>query len=300
MNLNKILRSTISELSKAGIKTADIDARAILRAVVEKDDVYIITHSDDLLTNAQYQKFRRYIRRRKQGEPLAYIIGQKEFYSLDFMVNKNVLIPRPETESLVDQALSYLKIISPKNQSTDQPIDIIDIGTGSGCIIISLIKNLPTAIHQPLTFFASDISLKALNTAKNNAKTHEVYDDIQFFKSDLFNNPRLPNKFDLIIANLPYLDESNFCNKDHSFNTIGLNYEPKEALFAKEKGVESIKKLIISLPLKLNRNGLALIESDPSQTQLIEFLCSKNGSTLKKIDNANKFKGLFAITLKYL
>ena len=215
MNLNKIFSSAINELSEAGIKTAEIDAKVLLRTVLNKDDVYLISHSDELITNAQYQKLRRYIRRRKKGEPVAYIIGHKEFYGLDFTVNKNVLIPRPETEVLIDQALTYLQTILPINRLTGQPVNIIDIGTGSGCIIISLIKNLPTAIRQPLAFFASDISQKALNTAKKNAEIHEVYDKIRFFKSDLFSNPRLPDKFNLIIANLPYLNVNHY--KDNNF-----------------------------------------------------------------------------------
>ncbi len=300
MNLNKILVKATAELLACNIITAEIDVRILLREALNKDDVYLISHSEELITNSQYQRFRRYIRRRKKGEPIAYITGHKEFYGLDFFVDKNVLIPRPETEVLVETALHFLELrIKNKELSETDCLNIIDIGTGSGCIIISLVKNLsPVTSHLSPFFYASDTSTKALNIAKKNAKYHEIYDNIRFFKSDLFSNKKIPKKFDIIIANLPYLDSFKLREKDHKSATIGINFEPDEALYAKNKGFEIIKRLISQLPSKLNKNSIALIEADPSQTEKISSECVNNQLVFKQISTTGKFNGFFAITRK--
>ncbi len=297
MNLAKIISKTTIELSNCGIATADIDTRVLLRHILDKDDVYLISHSEDLITNSQYQKFRRYIRRRKNGEPIAYIVGHKEFYGIDFAVNKNVLIPRPETEVLVENALLHLeqRIKNKEFIKTDN-LNIVDVGTGSGCIIISLVKNfLSFSSDLSPKFYATDISPKALTIAKKNAKRHQVYDNIRFFKSDLFSNPSLPNKFDLIIANLPYLDDKHYKDKDHGSGTIGLDYEPKEALFAKSNGFSLIKKFILELPQHLTDNGFALIEAAEFHKQQIVELAIKLDLIAKPIKNSFGYYGFFEI-----
>ena len=154
----------------------------------------------------------------KKQIPIQYILGETEFYGLPFKVNKNVLIPRPETEELVTFILENSKLQTPKSKLT-----ILDIGTGSGCIPISLAKNLPNA-----TIYALDISSEALKTAKINAELNNV--SIQFIETDILNISELPLKFDIIISNPPYVRE---LEKEQMQNNV-LEHEPHLALFVKD------------------------------------------------------------------
>lgn len=274
---------------QCGIKTAALDVKTLLRHVLEKDDVYLITHNLDLISNSQYQKFRRLIRRRKRGEPVAYLTGHKEFFGLDFVVNKNVLIPRPETEVLVERAIEHIKA------HNSRPRSIVDIGTGSGCIILSIIKNLPPESFQ-LKSYAVDISSTALKVAKHNAKNLGLYDNIRFLKSDLLHNPRLAKKFDLIIANLPYLTFGQTGKKTTSVPKSGLDFEPSTALYAPDQGFAVIERLMKDLPQRLKPEGMALLEVDESHLQKIAKLCHGLGLKSQLVENPSQFKGFVRIS----
>ncbi|MFA7243992.1 MAG: peptide chain release factor N(5)-glutamine methyltransferase [Patescibacteria group bacterium] len=258
MNLKTAFLRAKNELNAIGIKTAELDAKVLLLQVIEENDVYLLKNPLFPLTNSQYSKFRRCIRRRKSGEPVAYILGHKEFFGFDFKVNKNVLIPRPETELIVEQAIEFIKH---KVQKFEGKLNIIDIGTGSGCIIISIANSLRTMGYGlRAKLYASDISDKALRVARLNAKKNGVNKQIKFFRSDLFSNGKLPKKFDLILANLPYL-KSNYKN---------LDSEPKIALDGGRNGLKIVSSLIELLPEKLNRSGIALLEIDNDQPEKIK------------------------------
>lgn len=297
MHLNKLLTRAIDELKNCDIVTPEIDVRAILKFVLEKDDVYLFTHNTDLLTNAQYQHFRRLIRRRKKGEPVAYLIGHKEFYGLDFTINKNVLIPRPETEILVEKALTYCSNLKDKNSAPrSKNITFLDIGTGSGCIIISIVKNLKPNAYSLSKFYATDISTKALSVAKKNAKALGIYDNVQFLKSDLFSNPRLPKKFDLIVANLPYLTNDKKGIRYTDPEKIGLAYEPEEALYADDAGFQLIERLVMKLPSRLNTGGLCLLEVDESHEVKLNKLCNQLELIVSNISGNSRYHGFWSIT----
>lgn len=316
MTLKSIIQKATKELIDIGTLTATLDVKIILEHILKKDDVYLIANNQEIISNAQYQKFRRLIRRRKKGEPTAYIVGHKEFYGLDFAVNKNVLIPRPETEILVEKGIEFIKlkvdkvhkVISPEirqrnfhqfNNETIKKMSILDIGTGSGCIIISLIKSLPNPIIHNSSFilrsYACDISEKALKVAKNNAKKQEIYDNIRFLKSDLFGNKNLPKEFDLIIANLPYLTkkrpEAYYTSPEHK----GLKFEPEIALYSPNNGFALIEKLVKELPERLTKNGIALLEIDESQTSKLYRLCNRLGFKSHIINNPSEYKGFIEI-----
>lgn len=259
MNLNSAFLCAKKELFDIDIKTGELDAKVLLLAALDKDEGYLIKNRDFSITNSEYSKFRRYIRRRKKGEPVAYIVGHKEFYGLDFKVNKNVLIPRPESELLVEETIKFLKTESYKLKATS--LNIIDIGTGSGCIVISLANFLQTTDYGLQTkLFAADVSEKALRVAKFNAKKHGVNKHIKFYHSDLFENKRLPKKFDLIIANLPYL------KPDYK----NLDYEPRLALDGGKGGLKVVRKLLDKLSEKLISGGIALLEIDNDQPENVK------------------------------
>lgn len=293
MKIDKILSSATDELLGAGIKSAEIDARVLLKFVLDQDDVWILSHNDALLSNSQYQKFRRLIRRRKKGEPVSYLTGHKEFYGYDFLVNKNVLIPRPETEMLVENSLKFLESNLKYYASNIKPVRILDIGTGSGCIIISLAKKLlATNFRLPTILNATDNSKKALTVAKKNAKLHQVDDQIKFYYSDLFSNKRLPKKFELIIANLPYVPKVKAEGRSWKTEVRSqklevwsdtIKYEPREAIFANDNGTAIIKKFLNQAKDRIDSNGMIVLEVDPRNAkELIKY--SKNIFTNGKVE----------------
>ena len=209
------------------------------------------------------------------GLPPQYAIGEADFYKLKFKVNKSVLIPRPETEIMVEQSTQFLKSKVYKVRKEKTELNIVDIGTGSGCIAIAINKQLESIIHNSkniIHFSAIDISDAALKVAKINAKRHSAC--VKFYKSNLLENKKLPERFDLILANLPYLPH-NYLEKYPKKLSASLCFEPKLALDGGKKGVDLIRRLIDILPNKLNREGCAILEIDPSQKEIIQKLVKK-------------------------
>lgn len=250
MTIKEIYRQSIKLLKEKGIPSAELDARILICAALNITlDKYIATQNDSL-SPAQIKKINSMIKKRTQNIPVAYILGKKDFYGLEFKVNKDVLIPRPESERLVELALARLTV-------NRKPLTVLDIGTGSGNIIISIAKSLsPSTLHLSPVFFASDISSAALRVAKVNAIKHNVDKKIKFIKSDLFSSPKLNQKFDIIIANLPYVPKTDKYEKS-------IMYEPKDAIFAAGNGAAIIKRFLKSAPKHLNENGTIFIELDP-------------------------------------
>lgn len=221
--IQEVLASSVKKLRNSKIPSAQLDAEVLLSFTIKKPKEFIYSHPEYKLTKVQQIKFQKIISRRTKYEPIAYITGQKEFFGLDFCVDKNVLIPRPETELLIEGVINYIKRVK---------LNIIDIGTGSGCIAITLKKYLPKA-----NVTATDISKHALNAAQKNAKKHKV--KINFIQSDLLKN--LSNKkIDIIIANLPYLDDK---QKNQRTETRFLKHEPQLAFGGGKYGLEIYEKL---------------------------------------------------------
>jgi len=296
MNLKNIRQRAILELSNSDIKSAIIDVDILLQYILDKNDVFIFSHPDFPLTNSQYQQFRRLIRKRKTGYPIAYLVGYKEFFGLDFIVNKNVLIPRPETELLVELVIKNLELRAKNLEklppSTLHPQIILDIGTGCGNIIISLAKSVIPNSEFLIRYIASDISEKALQIAKLNAKKHNL-ESINFYKSDLFSNKRLPKCYDLILANLPYVP-----NKSKKLKVKGKNdneeidFEPQNAIFAEDNGTSTIKDFLNQTKDKLNANGMILLETDPRNIQQIKKYALKfynNVQIIKDLSGRERF-----------
>lgn len=238
------------------------DADILLAFLLKKDRAYLIAHGDESLSFSQKLHFMSLVRRRKKGIPVAYLTGTKEFYGLEFLVNKHTLVPRPETELLVEQTLH---IIARDDEDTleshNQPCILIDVGTGSGCIPIAIQKNIPEQIQT----FAVDISEGALETAKLNAQTHNAR--IKFFCGSLLDplqeNNSIPSNSHLVItANLPYLTDKQF-NEEPS-----IQHEPKSALVAPNKGLlfyEVLTRQIAELIAEKKCTVTALYEIDPAQ-----------------------------------
>ena len=226
-----------------------IEINAITSHLLGKPVSWIIAHPETILETDQIQKLDDAVERLQAGVPLAYITGNKAFFGLDFIVNEQVLIPRPETEILVEQAISWLEAHPGRRETAD-------IGTGSGIIAISLAKRFPD-----LRVTAVDISQKALAIARRNASLHAVEHQIHFIQSDLLSGVELT--FDLILANLPYIPSN-------ELDTLAVaRYEPRLALDGGEDGMKLITELIDTLQKKMLPNGCAFLEIQYNQYRTV-------------------------------
>lgn len=223
-------------------------------------------HPKTKLTQAQSVKLAKLVKRRQDGEPVAYIVGYKYFYGLKFKVNKHVLTPRPETERLVERALALVE----SRKSIKSKATLLDMGTGSGCIAISLAHSLVTRHSPPAgglkaTITASDVSAVALKVAAQNAKTHKT--NVEFIQSDLFSN--IPGKFNIITANLPYVPQGMYELLYHH-----LRYEPKVAITDGTEVWDMYKRFFTELPKHIAASGVVLMEIDdgskPALTKMLQ------------------------------
>jgi release factor glutamine methyltransferase len=252
------------------------------------DRAWLYAHPEYKLTPAEAARFRRHIARRAKGEPVAYITRHKEFYGLDLAVNKHVLIPRPETEMIVEEAITKINNQSTRNRGEEiknkkpeiRNFLLIDAGTGSGCIPIAILKKIPvTNSELQVTSYAIDISRKALLMAKKNAKKHGLGSKIKFWRGNLLepiiNNSKfkIQNSKLIITANLPYLSPQMYQK-----NYQGLRFEPKQALVAGKNGLQLYEELleqISTLKKMLNCYIVILLEIDPGQSKIIMKLIKK-------------------------
>lgn len=275
MNLQQLLGESTLELKQIGLETPDLDVRVILKSVINKNDAFLYSHPEYVLTSRELGIFKKLLKRRKSGEPVAYLIGNKEFFGYDFIVNKNVLVPRPESEWLVDAGISFLQNnLSGIMNNGKNHVNILDMGTGSGCIAVSLYKNIHNSkfmIHDSVVkIYGVDFNSRAVAIAKKNARELNAQ-DITFLNSNLFNHRQIKNKiFNLIIANLPYVPHQ---TKDNS-KTLrdGIDFEPQDAIFADDNGAAIIKKFIEETKKHTEKGSLVLIELDPRNAiELLDF-----------------------------
>ena len=261
--------SKILKLNK--IKSHSIDSEILLSSLLNIDRSDLIINHNKIVNNDEKKFFFDLINRRKNNEPVSYITGYKEFWNNSFKVDKNVLIPRPDTETIVEQVLSYL---SP--QSTKK---ILDIGTGSGCIIISIVK-----VRKKCKGVGIDISKNAIKLAKYNAKIQHMKNRIKFFHSDIDNF--FSNKYDLIISNPPYI-------KQHEINGLDKdikNYEPRVALNGGIDGYSKIRLTIKRSSALIKKNGKLFLEIGSNQVMETLKILKLNGFFVNKVvkDLANK------------
>lgn len=267
MTIGQALAAASGKLKAASLPTPALDAEVLLAHLLNVDRSHLIAHAEEPLAASLDRRFDSLTRKRRDGMPVAYLIGHKEFYGLDFLVNQHVLIPRPETEQLVEEALRLYgsRALMPKT--------IADIGTGSGCIAVTLKKQLPG-----VTVYATDISKRALSVARKNARRHGV--TIRFRHGDLL----LPLKnlyLNLIVANLPYLDPQ-------WMKHPGLRFEPPRALGAGIDGVALNQRILKQLN-HYQPKAAVIMEIDPRQTKAMvkmvhEYLPGFKSAVHKDLD----------------
>lgn len=254
--IKDLLEWTTRYFLDKGISESRLEAEILLAHVLKKDRVYLYANYEAPVNTDERAIYKEYIKRRINSEPIAYITGYKEFMSLDFEVSPQVLIPRPDTELLVETAIKLSRDLN--------ALRIVDVGTGSGAIAVSLAYYIDQA-----EIYATDISLSALEIARRNANRHNV--DIGFRESDLLETflvnqaEGIPCYFDMIVANLPYVAET----ERETLDPQVLDYEPHLALFAGEDGLDLYRHLIPQARTLLREGATLLFEIDPRQVCLI-------------------------------
>ena len=246
-------------LRKAEVPEARREAGSLLAYVLGRDRSFILSHAEDPIDAEQSERFNQWIERRAAGEPQQYITGHQEFFALDFEVTKDVLIPRPETELLIENAQRLVGgFVDPF---------ICDVGTGSGCIVVTLLHEL-----QKARAIAVDVSASALMVAQRNAARHSVLERVEFVRSDCFEalNPASPQQsaFDLIVSNPPYVEESAIAKLQREVR----DFEPHIALAAGPDGLAIIRRLLVEAPSFLKTGGYFLFEIGFNQAAVVEQL----------------------------
>ena len=249
--VNRLLAWTRGFFNNKGIEKPQLEAEILLAHAMKVPRIALYTAFETEPTEAQRTIFRELVKRRGQGEPTAYLVGTKEFYSLSFNVDRNVLIPRPETEDLVLQTLDKLKTFP----EGSVPV-IADVGTGSGAIAIALAKHLPKHLGTA-KIIAVDLSPEALKIAQNNAKMHGIAEPIEFRQSDLLE--QISEALDIVVSNPPYISQSEY----EALPTDIKDFEPKTALLAGVSGTEVIERLIAQSTERLRPGGHLLMEVSP-------------------------------------
>jgi len=287
MTLRQALSKARELLGSNYIEDPALEAVLLLTHALKINRVQLYTEFDNQLSPEQSEQFRQVIERRIKGEPTAYILGHREFYGLDFDVDSNVLIPRPETELLVEKSLDIARDKALELARHGSVFTIADAGTGSGAIAISLAHKLPG-----VKIYATDISATALRVAAINCEKHGVSDRVILLEGDLLDP--LPEPVDLIVANLPYVSEADL----PKVNTHG--FEPSIALAGGKDGIDKIRRLCTQLTSKLRQGGSLLMEIGQGQREaIIAFL--RNLYPSARIESFADLAGIgrvISITLK--
>lgn len=261
--IKRLLEWTTDYFKKSGSDSPRLDAEILLAHALncKRIDLYVDFAKEP--TEAERTRFRESVKRRAAGEPVAYLVGHKEFYSLSFEVTRDTLIPRPETEHLVVETLDLLAKLGKQGE-----LHVCDVGTGSGAIAVAVAKNAPKCRVS-----AVDISQAALEVAVRNAKKHDVADRITFVESDLLAEfPETP-LFDLVVSNPPYVSESEYEQLPADIK----NYEPKLALVAAEDGTAIIRQLSEQACTRLREGGHFLVELSPMIAVRVAEMLRKQG-----------------------
>lgn len=255
-----VLQQATEDLQKSS-GTPKLDAEILLEYTLKKAREFFFMHPEYVIERTELDQFQQYIERRQNSEPVAYIVGEKEFYGRSFAVNPHVLIPRPETEQLVDMCIEYC------SERGLQTPTILEIGTGSGCIAVTLAHELPQA-----KILATDISQDALTVAKKNASLHSV--EIECRQSDVYE--KISDKkegIDIIISNPPYVREQDIDAQRKDMNSLA--HEPQNALYAEESGFDILRRIISAAPHWLKPNGALFVEMGESHSLPFSTLSQK-------------------------
>lgn len=265
----KLLEWTTSYFKSHDIDSPRATAEILLAHILKLKRIDLYLRHDQPLISDELLKFKAFIKRRIKREPVAYIVGVKEFWSMDFAVTEDVLIPRPETECLVETSLGLL----PEDSNSDPnnpPMRILELGTGSGAVILAL-----ASTETKHLFFASDLSIKAVLIAKQNAKHHGLDKTVNFFCADWFTPLKVVrHQFDMIISNPPYIPTQVVSQLQPEI----YKYEPISALDGNEDGLRCFRHIINNAHVYLNRQGSLVLEIGHNQKNEVQKIAEKCGN----------------------
>ena len=264
MNIKNTLNYGQKILNSFNINNSILDSELLLAKVIEKNRQYIILNLKENISKNSLRLFFKLIKRRKKGEPIAYLTNKKEFWNETFYTDQNVLIPRPDTEIIIEELL--------KTSSKKLQLQVLDIGVGSGCILLSFLKERPNFYGTGI-----DICKKSINISKYNAKLLHLKNRIRFFNSSV-DNFNL-GKYDIIVSNPPYIKvlELKYLDKDV------LNYEPKLALNGGLDGLLMIRKVIVKSSILIKKKGKLILEIGFNQKNKVKEMLKENGFYINKI-----------------
>ena len=264
MNIQTAVQKAQLYLKKKNIKTPILDSQILMSEALKKEKEFIIFNFDKEISNKNLGYFNKLILRRARGEPIAYLVKKKYFWKYQFSVNRDVLIPRPDTEILIEEVLKLTK--------NKDNLNLLDVGVGSGCILISILKDKKNFYGTGI-----DISKKSLDTCKINGENLGVINRLKLYKSDIDNFHF--RKYDLIISNPPYIKKSKlkYLEKD----VIG--FEPKQALDGGIEGLSEISKVINRSSELIKKNGFLILEIGFDQKWKVKKILENKGFYIKKI-----------------
>ena len=264
MNIQTAIKKAYFKLRKKNIISANLDSEILMSNVIKKDRNYIIMNLNKTLCKKDLNKFNHLVQQREKGKPVAYLTGKKDFWKYEFQVSKDTLIPRPDSELIVEQILEFTK-----NKSK---LNILDIGVGSGCLLLSVLKERPNFYGVGI-----DINQKCINICKKNTLNLNILNKTKFFKSDI-DNFNL-GKYDLIISNPPYINKLDlqYLEKDV------IDFEPKIALNGGLDGTSVIRKVINKSSELIKTNGKFFLEIAFDQRIKVTRLLKNRGFYINKI-----------------
>ncbi len=264
MNIETVIKKAFIDLKSKNIESALLDSEILMSKVLKEDRSSVLLNSERSLSNQDYKNFRELISNRLKFKPIAYLTGQKSFWKYEFEVNNKVLIPRPDSELIVEQVL---KICQNK-----QKIKILDVGVGSGCLILSILKE-----RKHFSGVGVDLSKDSINVCKINATKLRVENRLKLFKTDIDNFDL--GKYDLIVSNPPYIKKLDL----KKLHKDVINYEPKLALDGGLDGLSKIRKVIKKSSELVKLNGKLIIEIASDQKKMVKKILIENGFFVNKV-----------------
>ena len=264
MNIEIAIKNACKELKKNKISSALLDSELLLSQVIKKDRKFILLNLDKELDESTQKSFRNLILKRSRGKPLAYLTGIKSFWKYDFKVNEKVLIPRPDTEIIIEQVL---KIYKNKNY-----LNFLEVGVGSGCIALSILKE-----KKSFSGTGIDLSQDCIEICRYNAKKLGVNNRVKLLKSDVDN--LIFHKYDLVVSNPPYIKKFDL----NKLNREVINYEPKLALDGGLEGLSVIRKVIKKSSELIKKNGKLILEIGYDQRLPVKKMLNENNFYINRI-----------------
>lgn len=253
--IRRVLEWTLEYLGRHGSETPRLDAEVLLAFACDCPRIQLYTRYDEELPEPVRSRMRGLVKRRAEAEPVAYLVGHREFFSLDFEVTRDVFIPRPDTETLVVEALERLQSVAAPR--------VLELGTGSGCIAVALAKN-----HPGMSVTAVDISPAALEIARRNADRNGVADRIRFIESELFGSVPAGHEYDAVVSNPPYIPRNEIRGLDPQVS----RHEPELAIAGGPDGLDIIRRISAESPGYLKPGGLLILECSSEQTEAVSDL----------------------------